>query len=142
MLGAVRPQEDLDSKTFWDLLRRKDFSLQYCEGCNKYRFPPYPSCPYCGAYGGTWKSLSKRGVVYSWVVVHRSPVREYQEEVPFVLALVELEEGPRMVGRLVEIDPDQVKDGLSVVAQYSEIDDRLTLVTFEVKIPGPHVARI
>jgi len=131
MLGAVRPQEDFDSKPFWDGLRSGHLRLQYCDECKKYRFPPYPACPYCGDPGGTWTSVSGKGVVYSWIVVHRSPLREYQEDAPYVIALVDLKEGPRMVGRLVGLDPEDVRADLPVFVRYMEIDKDLTLLAFE-----------
>lgn len=131
MLGAVHPEEDFDSKPFWDWLRAKDFRLQYCDGCGKFRFPPYPSCPHCGELGGTWKPVSGRGAIYSWIVVHRSPLRDYQEDAPYVIALVELEEGPRIVGRLMGTDPEDVRAGLPVVAQYVDTDEKVTLLAFQ-----------
>lgn len=131
VLGAVHPQEDFDSKPFWDWLRAKDLRLQYCDKCSKYRFPPYPSCPHCGKVGGIWKPVSGRGSIYSWIVVHSSPLREYQEEAPYVIALVQLEEGPRIVGRLVGVDPEGVQADLPVVAQYVETEENLTLIAFK-----------
>lgn len=133
VLGAVHPQEDFDSKPFWDWLRAKDFRLQYCEACGEYRFPPYPSCPYCGEAGGTWKPLSGKGVIYSWIVIHRSPLRDYQEDAPYVIVLVELEEGPRIVGRLVGCDPENVRADLPVVGRYMDTGENLTVLAFELE---------
>jgi uncharacterized OB-fold protein len=130
MIDPIRPRVDTDSQPFWDSLREKRLILQICTQCGKFRFPPYPSCPFCGAHGGEWQRVSGKGRVFSWVVVHRSPYREYQKDTPYTVALVELDEGPRIVSRLIRIAPQAVSADMRVVAEYIEVDEELTLLGF------------
>jgi uncharacterized OB-fold protein len=74
--------------------------------------------------------ISGQGTVYSWIVVHHPVDKRLAAEVPFIVALVELAEGPRMVGRLVGCDRNEVKAGMPVTVQYDEVDGELTLLNF------------
>jgi uncharacterized OB-fold protein len=77
--------------------------------------------------------ISGRGTVYSWIVVHHPVDKRLAGEVPFIVALVELVEGPRMAGRLVGCDRDEVKAGMPVTVQYDDVDSELTLLNFTPK---------
>lgn len=131
MIVSVRPLIDLDSKPYWDYLQRKELRLQKCTNCKQFRFPPYPACPYCGTPGGDWHALSGKGKIYSWIVVHHPVDSRLKEDVPYVVALVELEEGPRLVGRLVGLPPEEIKGEMPVKGRFEIIDDQLTLLNFE-----------
>jgi uncharacterized OB-fold protein len=74
--------------------------------------------------------ISGQGTIYSWIVVHHPVDKRLAGEVPFTVALVELEEGPRMVGRLVGCDRDEMEAGMRVTVQYDEVDSELTLLNF------------
>ena len=104
------PAADVDSAPWWDALREHRVVLQRCEVCSKRRFPRVPSCPWCGTPGGVDDEVDARGRVYSWIVVHRALTGTH--EVPYTVAVVELEGGPRLLGRLegapgngVEVEP-------------------------------------
>ena len=127
---VIHPIKNRDSVPYWDYLKKHEVHLQKCEDCGKYRFPPYPSCPYCGQMGGKWLPISGRGVVFSWIVVHQPLDPALAADVPFVVVYVDLEEGPRVVGRL-KIDKDKVKIGMPVIARYEDVDDELTLLNFD-----------
>lgn len=94
------PQPDLVSHFYWDGLRNSRILLQRCESCGRFRFPPMPGCPYCGATGSCETEVSGRGRIYSYVRVHRALTSAMQTEVPYVIAVVELDEGPRIAGRI------------------------------------------
>jgi len=131
MIGAIHPTTDPVSKPYWEWLKEKDFRLQKCDGCGEFRFPPYENCPYCGGKGGEWLPLSGRGKVYSWFVGNVTPDPRYKEDIPYIVVLVELEDGPRIVSRLVNCSPDEVKGDMPVIGRYHEVDQDLTLLTFE-----------
>lgn len=131
MIGAIRPIVDLDSKPYWEWLQKKDFRLQKCGECGKFRFPPYPSCPYCGKGGGEWISLLPKGRIYSWFVVNITPEPRFKEDIPYIIALIELEVGPRIVGRLTGCTPEKVRADMPVIGKYHEVDQELTLLVFE-----------
>lgn len=131
MIVSVRPVIDLGSKPYWDYLQKKELRLQKCPKCHQFRFPPYPGCPYCGTPGGDWLPLSGKGKIYSWIVVHHPVDPRIKEDVPYLVVLVELDEGPRLVGRLVGCPPEEIKGEMSVKGKFEVIDDQLTLFNFE-----------
>lgn len=127
----IHPEKDHDSAPYWEHLREHKARLQKCERCGRFRFPPYPSCPYCGALGGEWAPVSGRGTVYSWIAIHHPVDARLASEVPFIVALIELEEGPRVAARLIGCDRERVKIGIPVKARYDDVDAELTLMNFE-----------
>jgi uncharacterized OB-fold protein len=97
------PTPDQESVFYWDGLRQHRLLVQQCASCRAYRFPPMPSCPACGHLGATVVEVSGEGTVYSWIRVHRAFSEALAAEVPYSIAVVELDEGCRLVGRL-EVD--------------------------------------
>lgn len=100
LLPAVTP----DSAPFWDGLMQGGLVVQACGGCGRPRFPIAPVCPHCGATAFGWRELSGRGRIFSWVRYHRSFLPEFEDLVPYVVITAQLEEGVRMIGRLLERD--------------------------------------
>ena len=128
---VLHPQQDQDSKPYWEYLREHKAHLQKCRKCGRFRFPPYPSCPHCGTFGGDWVPISGQGKLYSWIVIQHPVDPRLAAEVPFIVSLVELEEGVRMIGRLVGVRQDKMKGDMPVKARYDDIDNGLTLINFE-----------
>ena len=100
MQAAPAPDIDHDSQSYWDGLGDERIVLQQCESCARRRFPPMPSCPWCAATGYHLVDVSGRGRVYSWVTVHRALSDAQREAVPYCVAIVELDDGVRMLGKL------------------------------------------
>jgi uncharacterized OB-fold protein len=98
--SAPPPEVDSESRPYWDALREHRIVLQRCTSCRRLRFPPMPGCPYCGARGYDDAEVPGTGTVYSFVRVHRALTPAMESEVPYVVAVVELDEGPRMIGRV------------------------------------------
>ena len=136
----VYPQIDKDSAPYWKYLQEHKAHLQKCTDCGRFRFPPYPSCTYCGAMGGSWEPVSGEGTIYTWIVIHHPIDPRLAAEVPFAVVMVEMKEGVRMAGRMVGCSTDQIEAGMPVKALYDDIDDKLTLINFrpvgEVKTPA------
>ena len=110
------PTADADSAPYLAALRRHQLLLQHCTACGRVRFPPMPSCPWCGSAGAEWQPVSGRGRVYSWVGVHRALTADFQSEVPYTIATVDLAEGARAFGRLE--GPEPTAPGGAVVATF------------------------
>ena len=89
--------------------------VQRCSACGTWRHPPRWYCPACHSPDWRFEAVSGRGTVYSLAVNHFTVDRAWIDEVPFVTAVVELEEGPRIVGAVRGLDADEVRIGLSVV---------------------------
>ncbi len=120
MARPPRPTMDGDSAFFWEGVEKEELRIQRCASCRKLRHPPRPMCPGCNSL--EWDSVvsSGRGEIYSYVVHHHPPV--YGFETPFAIALVELEEGTRLVGNVLDIDPKDVRVGLPVEICYQSVE--------------------
>jgi uncharacterized OB-fold protein len=119
--GRSAPTPDPDSADFWAGLTEGEIRLQRCGSCGVVRFPPLPYCPECGTEEFTSVVASGRGRVYAWITVRRPIGTITADEVPLHIATVELEEGPRLVGRLV--DNDRPGIDAAVEARYFRHDD-------------------
>ena len=122
---VLRPVVTADTAFFWDGTARGELRIQRCGGCGALRHPPGPMCPACGGDKPEYVLAAGTGEVYSYVVHHHPPVPGHQA--PFVVALVQLTEGVRMVGELLGADPEQVRIGMPVRAEFAKVDGDLTL---------------
>lgn len=118
---AIRPSVNRDTEYFWAGCREGELRIQRCGGCGLLRHPPGPMCPECGATKPKYLVSDGRGVVYSYVVHHHPQVPGKQT--PFVIALVELDEGVRMLGEL----DGEPSIGLPVEVVFTKVDDELTM---------------
>ena len=125
MARSPRPTADGDSRFFWEGVEKGELRIQRCGACGALRHPPRPMCGSCRSLA--WDSIvaSGRGEIYSFVVHHHPPV--YGFETPFAIALVELEEGTRIVGNLTDVAPADVRVGLPVEVNFVRVDDAWTL---------------
>jgi 3-oxo-4,17-pregnadiene-20-carboxyl-CoA hydratase alpha subunit len=122
---VLRPVISHDSAFFWDGTAAGELRIQHCPACDTLRHPPGPMCPACGADKPDYVVAAGRGQVFSYVVHHHPKVPG--KTVPFVVALVELDEGVRMIGELIDVDPGSVEIGLPVELALTKIDEELTL---------------
>lgn len=122
---TLRPVISLDTAFFWEGTSAGELRIQHCPTCGRLRHPPGPMCPSCGAEKQDWVVATGRGTVFSYVVHHHPKVPGKQ--LPFVVALVELDEGVRMLGELIDVDPATVSIGMPVEIALTRIDDELTL---------------
>ena len=111
------------TQPYWDAARRGQMAVQRCEQCGHRPFPPRATCPSCGASTLSWSPVSGRATVYSYTIAHRSPHPAFAGQLPLVVAIVELEEGPRMFTNIVGCDPADVEVGMAVEAAFEPIDD-------------------
>jgi uncharacterized OB-fold protein len=120
--SVMGPAVDVESRPYWDALRDHRITLQRCTACGRLRFPPMPGCPYCGARGYEREDVSGTGGIYSFVRVHRALTPSMEGEVPYVVAVVELDEGPRMIGRVDAPDVMAVAIGDRVQPRFVDHD--------------------
>ncbi|HLG92588.1 MAG TPA: bifunctional MaoC family dehydratase N-terminal/OB-fold nucleic acid binding domain-containing protein, partial [Acidimicrobiales bacterium] len=123
-----RPALTKDNAFFFEGARAGRLLIQRCSGCGRLRHPPRPACAHCGSLDWDTVESSGRGHVYSFVVNHHPQVPGF--EYPLVVALVELDEGTRLVSNLLGVGRDQVRIGMPVVAEMVEVDEELTLPMF------------
>jgi len=118
--GAV-PDVSGEEKTYFDFCRQGRLAIQYCARCDSHVFYPRSVCPTCWIGGLEWVDASGRGTVFTFTVQHREP-SGYEGQAPYVLAMVELEEGVRMMTRIVA-DPQSVAIGMPVRVAFATVGD-------------------
>ena len=105
-----------------------ELRLQRCTDCNTWRHPPRFLCASCGSARYAWELVSGRGRVFTWTVTHRAVDPAF--EPPYAIVVVELEEGPRLVGNIVGLEPEALALDLEVVVELEVVSDTIALVTF------------
>ncbi len=126
-----RPALDPDSTPFWQACREHRLIVQRCTQCGRTRFPPGPTCSACGAGDHDWIDASGRGRVFSWIVVrHPVPADAYAGEVPYVVALIELEEGVRLVSNVIGCAPEAVTADMPVEVMFDDAAGEVPLPKF------------
>ena len=103
-MSYARAVMTIYDQPMWASIRDKRWSLQCCDGCGQYRYPPAPNCPNCLSLDYEWKPLSGAGKILSWVVFHREYLPEYKP--PYNVVAVQLAEGPIVVSNLVGPAPE------------------------------------
>ncbi|MER7079062.1 hypothetical protein SAMN02982929_06480 [Saccharopolyspora kobensis] len=123
--AVIRPAIGADTAYFWAGTAAGELRIQRCGQCGLLRHPPGPMCPECGATKRIHLVSEGRGEIYSYVVHHHPPVPG--KELPLVVALVELDEGVRVLGELHGVQPEEVAVGRRVVVDFQRVDEELTL---------------
>jgi uncharacterized OB-fold protein len=111
------PVPDLESREYWDACARGELLIKHCDACARDFFYPRAHCPRCWSTETSWKRASGRGTVYTFTVIHQNDLPPFRDRLPYVVAIVELEEGVRMTSN-VEADPAEVRCGLPVQVEF------------------------
>ncbi|MBI4491760.1 MAG: Zn-ribbon domain-containing OB-fold protein [Chloroflexi bacterium] len=130
------PEPDFDSLRFWEECRNHHLVLQRCGQCQRFRYFPRAICPTCMSDQYEWEPVSGRGSVYTYSVVERPPSPEFAADVPYVVALVELAEGPRMTSNVVGCSPREVRIGMPVEVTFDDVTPYCTLPRFRPLAEG------
>jgi uncharacterized OB-fold protein len=118
------------NQPYWDGLKHRELKLQHCNDCSKVWHPPAPFCPYCWSKHFTWAKLSGRGQVTSWVIFHQAYFSSFKDEIPYNVAEVELEEGPRLFTNLVAVANENIEIGMLVEVVFDDVTEDVTLAKF------------
>lgn len=124
------PQPTSTSAPFWEAAHRGHLALQYCSACDNFQYYPRVICANCWNEDIQWRRCSGRARVYSYSVCHVAGLPAFKHEVPYVVSVVELEEGVRMTTNIVDCDPGEVYIGMAVEAVFRRVTDDCTLVEF------------
>ena len=112
------PIVNADSAPYWEGARNDKLLLQRCGNCGALRFFPRYLCNACGSEATEWAQMSGRGTVHSFTIVHRAAFPEFQAQTPYVVALIDLAEGPRMMTNIVGEDALDVEIGDAVAVTF------------------------
>jgi uncharacterized protein len=124
------PRVDEESRGWWEALARHELYVQRCRDCGTLRLPPRALCTKCLSGAVEWQRATGRGTVYSFTVTHQNQAPGFRESLPYVLAIVELAEGPRIMTNVVECPVDQVRIGMPVEVVYDDVTPEMTLAKF------------
>lgn len=113
-LPAIGPTVTPEAEEFWAATAEGRLLLRRCDDCGTVIWYPRAHCPACGSQRTSWSEASGKGAVYTFTVVYRCDVEAFRDCVPYVVAYVELEEGPRVMTNIVDCEPELVAVGMSV----------------------------
>lgn len=128
---TIVPPTDAVTTRFWAAASEGRLELQRCLACGLVVSYPRVRCPRCHADDLAWEAMAGTGTVYSYTVVHRPPEPALADQVPYVVALVDLDEGARLMSNIVGCAPDRVRIGMAVRVRFERVADRIALPLFE-----------
>lgn len=108
------------TEPFWAACRRRELVVQRCEACGALAFYPRSTCPACGSTALAWQPVSGRGSLYTFTVARRATHRRLTDRVPYVIAVVELDEGPHLTSTVVGTCVDDLRIGARLVVDFEE----------------------
>ena len=124
------PKLNADTKPFWDGCRNHELRFQRCAECGHVRWPPSILCPLCYSKEVEWIRASGKGMVFSFVVYHKAYHPAFEADLPYVVAIVELEEGPHLLTNIVGCDPASVSCDMPVHVSWEDISEEFSLPKF------------
>jgi uncharacterized protein len=124
------PRPDADSARFWAATLAGRLELPRCRSCDRLVWYPRRRCPRCLGDDLDWEVLSGLGTVYASTVVNRAPSESFESEVPYVVALVDLDEGARLMTNIVGCPPETVAIGMRVTVTFRRVSDEAALPLF------------
>jgi len=125
-----KPRPAPESLPYWQAAREHRLALPKCDDCNQYWFPPSRTCPHCLSTSFSFENVSGKGKVYSFVTFHRVYRPAFENDVPYVVALVELDEGPRLLTNILGVAYDQVKCDMRVEVVFDDYDSEISIPKF------------
>ena len=127
----MAPRPTPETQPFWDGCRQGELKLQWCAPCAAAYFPPSPYCPRCLSDEVEWRAASGRGRLHTYVIAHR-PAPGFEDDAPYAIAIVELDEGPRMMSNIIGIPntPDHLVLDMALRVTFEARGDDVELPVF------------
>ena len=119
------------TKPFWEAAKRHELLMQRCKKCAEWIFYPREQCPNCFSQDLEFQKVSGRGRVYAYPTWYQPAHPAFNDEAPYVFAIVQLDEGVRVATNIVGIPHEQVKVDMAVEAAYEDVTPEWTLVKFK-----------
>ncbi len=118
------------TQPYWDATKRHELVIQRCKACAKYFFYPRELCPNCHSLSYEWAPISGRGRVYSFTSPRDPAHPAFRESIPYIYAIIQLEEGPRMISNIIDCPFEECQVDMPVQAVFDDVADDITLVKF------------
>jgi uncharacterized protein len=130
LISKPIPVPTRETKPYWEGCKAHQLKIQRCAECGHHQFYPRIYCTKCMSDRVEWVEASGRAKVLSYTIVHRPVSPAFKEEIPYVVALVTLDEGPTMMTNLVRCAPDQLAIGLPVVVTFEDWTEEISIPKF------------
>jgi uncharacterized protein len=126
-----RPLNPGLTRPFWEAAKRHELVMPRCTTCDHLFFYPRSECPRCFSTTLEWVRVSGRGRLHSFTIVYQPANAAFRDSAPYVYAVVQLDEGPRLVSNVVQCDPEAVRVDMPLVAIFDDVTPEWTLVKFK-----------
>jgi uncharacterized protein len=126
-LPSITPE----NKPFWDYMKKHEFRVQKCSSCGKLFYPPSAACLHCLSPKSEWVKLSGKAKVYSFVIIRRAGMPAFAKEIPYVVAIIETEEGIRYSTNIIGCKAEEVYIDMPVEVVYEDVNAEFTLPKFK-----------
>jgi len=131
MYDKPLPIVDPESAPYWAALKERRLILKRCRDCGRHHFYPRALCPHCHSDALEWAEARGTGSVYSYTVARRPAGPAFMADAPYVVAVVDLDEGARMMTNIVTDDVESVRIGQRVAVHFDAVTDEVTLPKFK-----------
>lgn len=128
--GKTLPRPTPLTQAWWEACRNHELLIQRCSKCGHFQFYPRTFCTACNSPDVEWAPASGRGRVKTFTVIRQPVSKAYAPEVPYLIALIQLEEGPTMMSALVECEPESAAVGMPVEVVFEQWTEQITLPKF------------
>lgn len=132
MYDKPLPVIDGESRPYWAALKQHRLTIQRCTDCGKHHFYPRALCPHCHSDAVEWVDARGTGTIYSYTIARRPAGPAFKADTPYVVAVIDLDEGARMMTNIVTDDVEAVRIGQRVTVQYDDVTDEVTLPKFRL----------
>ena len=126
-----RPLSPELTRPFWEAAKRHELVIPRCTICDHLFFYPRSECPRCLSNHLEWMQASGRGRLHTYTVVYQPANAAFRDDTPYIYAVVQLDEGPRMVSNVVQCDIDAVRIDMPLEAIFDDVTPEWTLVKFK-----------
>jgi uncharacterized OB-fold protein len=126
------PVVDPGTEPFWRAAREHRLSIPRCRSCGKHHFYPRELCPHCHSDDLEWTDVSGKGEIYTYTVARKPAGPVYAADVPYVIAMIALDEGPRMLTNIVTDNVESVRIGARVSVSFDDVTAEITLPKFSL----------
>lgn len=134
MAESIRPKPlpvvTEENRPFWEGCQQGKLLLQYCSECHHHQFYPRQYCVQCNSNNLHWVEAQGHGVIYSYTIIYQNKSSEFVHDTPYNVAIVQLEEGSRMLSNIVDIDTTQLRVDLPVTVVFDQVTDTIALPRF------------
>ncbi|MDP3821370.1 MAG: Zn-ribbon domain-containing OB-fold protein [Burkholderiales bacterium] len=126
------PTVDPESAPYWSALKENRLILKHCRDCGRHHFYPRALCPHCHSDALEWSDARGTGSIYSFTVARRPAGPAFKADAPYVVAVIDLDEGARMMTNIVTDNVDAVRIGQRVAVQFDAVTEEVTLPKFRL----------